>query len=303
MALSTSPKRVAFDVNNVLIETLLVPFAKKGFDKLVKTTGKAAPYKLPDIVFSGKKRIADYDVVAHQQEEELGKETRRIGLLGCYVYDISNPYKEGTVIIYYEAIWKTIKAYLFANPSVTSNSDECFEALVNVVTLHELVHWLMHHVMGFAPIKYSDREEIYFHEGFVQLFTWLTIKKVEGAEGELMRNLFLWLAAKQPPAYRKYKELTEVNSEELITIAKAIELLKTCRGYNPELAQCFSLAVAVIRILSFKEGEVFRRNDKDYMIIFNFYKKDVAFEGFYKYLPKDIQAKRRGFQALRKYGL
>lgn len=250
MPLETSPKKISFDISNKLINKLLDNFNNKGLSKLIKIEGEEVPYGLPDIVLSKK----PWDGNGHGINDKLG--AYRIESLEP---EKDGTIKEGTIVIFYETIWKTAGEYLRENPSEICTQTDCYDALVGIVTVHELVHWLMHYVIGFVPLRYVSENEIFFHEGFAQLFTWLTIRDLDGQEGKLIQAIFGWLAKGQPEAYRKYEDFTD-GMGRLFDFEKGYKLLMLCKEYDVQIMLCLQL---FIRALGKTDGELLDKKDFD----------------------------------------
>jgi len=287
MALPTSPKRVAFDLSNELIEQLLLQFDQKDFKKLVKIEGRAVSFVLPDMILSGKK--------SEERVCEFGINEK----LGAYQIKSWDTPDEGSIILYYETIWETVGEYLVATPSVTSSKEECFDALTSIVTIHELVHWLMHYVIGFVPLKYIEENEIAFHEAFAQLFTWLTIRDLTSEDGELLRDIFKWLAdCRQSEVYRLFRKCTKLDSDELLDFEEGIKLLKFCKGTG---IQNIVTTKPSIKMMSLAEGNLLSINDPDvpywsYFFNNNEFKNwnSLCKKTIYKRLPAEVQHQFRG---------
>ena len=256
MALNFSPKRLAFDLNNELIEKLLYIFGNVGYPfipKEYRTNGLAVPFPhLPDITLSDKRPTAKDEVVGIND------------LLGAYIIKDWDTKDEGSVVLYYEEIWDTVVDYKASDVSITYINEECFDALVSIVAVHEFVHWKMHYYMGFSPLKYIEEDEINFHESIAQLITSQIIIKVEQEGykyGKLASDLFLWLADRQPKSYRMYKEIKEADEDgKIIRYTKLFKLLKWSKVAG---LQSFNLIKCYLKIISLQEGKRLAATDAD----------------------------------------
>ena len=267
MALHFSPKRLVFDLNNELIQKLLYIFGNTDYPFIPKeygTNGLAVPFPhLPTITLSDKRPKATDEVIGIND------------LLGAYIMKDWDTKEEGTVVMYHEAIWDAVVDYKASDTSIVCTTEECFDALVSIVAVHEFVHWKMHYYVGFAPLKYETADEISFHEGIAQLITWQVIKKVaqEGYKyGQLVSDLFLWLADRQPKAYRMYKVIKEADEDG--KIIRYRELFKLLKWFKVARLQSFEAIKPFLKMINLQEGERLAEDDADVDDWVAFYNKN-----------------------------
>jgi hypothetical protein len=67
------------------------------------------------------------------------------------------------------------------------------------------MHFVSPRICKLKPvgIRYKTFDELEFHEGFAQIFTYLFAQKKRG----LYRDIFNWLDINPPPQYRAYIKL------------------------------------------------------------------------------------------------
>lgn len=215
MSLPFLKKEFNFDLSNELIEKLIEVF--KSTDYPSSDTTHVHRYHWPDVVLTDRifePLINDY--------------------LGTYQFtktingEIEN---EGQVFIYYDKIKVAAENYLKSDTLLYLTLSEAFEAITAIVLVHEFVHWIMHQIIGFNPLKYESLDSKDFHEGFAEFFTWYIIK-----EYPYLITIFEWLLPTEKDSpYLKHKELIvlfnkrfNIGNEEnpLINIFKVINLLR-----------------------------------------------------------------------------
>jgi hypothetical protein len=210
--------------NHDHIDNLIASFSDCGWNM----RKSRAQFHWPDIIFSDKIlkiKNSEYD----------------IELLGSYSPRFGGWVKEGQITLYYDKIEDVVLEYLQKELKIKSN-DELYEIelvkntkyLTSIVLHHEFVHWIMHWCESprlgdnkflsrkFIPMKYNEEDNINFHEGFAQLFTFIFCSE-PGNEGLL--KLFLWLETSQSECYKKYTVLYSKQN----TYKKAICLLTFLR--------------------------------------------------------------------------
>jgi|GEM_PF-1887431 len=215
MALSFLKKEFNFDLSNELIETLIEVFESAGYSFL--ETNQVHKHHWPDVVLTDR----DFEPLINDK-------------LGTYQFTKTINGKkenEGQVYIYYDKIKVAAENYLKSDPLLYLTLNEVFEAITAIVLVHEFVHWIMHQIIRFNPLKYDSPESKDFHEGFAEFFTWYIIK-----EYPYLLKIFEWLLPTEKDSpYLKHKELIvlfnkrfNIGNEEnvLINIFKVINLLR-----------------------------------------------------------------------------
>lgn len=196
-------------------------------------------YIWPNIVLSDEKgRIPQLN------DEDKKEHDFSIELLGCYRPDKVEDKEEykGQVFLFIPKIKETAKAFFNSSfPYEIYNEIEeknFTELLSELVLVHEFVHWLMHRI-GFNPVQYVKKDEVFFHEGFAQLFTNYYCSK--DAE---MYSLFLWLENQQPLQYLAYKDIIESDDKDMVSGTEQVNafiLLDILRYCNLQSWECTKL--------------------------------------------------------------
>ena len=308
MILQFSPKRAVFDFTNELIEKLLITFSNGGFCILqndFRKKGSVVPFAhWPDVTLSDKIVSIEHDFIGIND------------LLGSYQIKDWSTKEEGTIFIYYETIWDAAGAYLAANQSVTFTQEECFDCLISIVSVHEFVHYIMHSVVGFAPLKYDDEDSKFFHEGFAKLFTWYRIMDLEEGGyqyGGLIVHIFNWLADNQKEAYRKYREIETYGFDgKRIGYSELFKLLLWCKATGLQSFETIKPSLKMIRLdIENREKLPFTDADTDFWV--KVYKKNHGSKQFtqkelgeiyYRLCPETIeQYKLKVLHTGRKFNL
>ena len=260
---------IPFGFNVTLIDNLIKKF--KDWDFKPSESGSIKEFHWPEIILSDKLiNFRDPITKENSKNEESSKDTNGIiELMGCYNIISNNlQEEEGVVILYYERINIVTNHYLEHLRISSSNSEynkilkKNFESFMCIILLHELVHWIMRWVEFPINKKFISSEsvfadEVFFHEGFAQFFTWQMIKDIPQ-----LKLPFLWLETKQPIQYKMYKELTKIQPSpiyqknkdlteveenlDLISIDDGIRILEFSRRFQ---TQSFELATFTINLL------------------------------------------------------
>jgi len=200
--MASAPLFFQFKRNNQ-IDSFLDFFKKNGWYIRRSISGTLTKYQWPDIVLSKMMIVGGFG----------------IDRFGFYNFEGES---EGQVILDYEAIMEAAQKYYDTCPSGYNERtlNDYFEDLSTVVIIHEFVHWLMHYAICTAidPIEnekyslaygegpngymYNEIDEIFFHEGLAQLFTFLFIK-----ENENLANIFKWVNNQSPAQYTIFEKL------------------------------------------------------------------------------------------------
>jgi hypothetical protein len=178
-------------------------------------------YHWPDITLSEKKRTIEksYDDGFLNEKEYWGD----MDLLGEYI-----PEKR-QIILYILTIEKAAKKLY---ETIGARLDVAIDILTNIVLVHEISHWIVH---TFYPhtkrkradrIRYSKKEEIYFHEGLAQYFTWIIIENVKG-----YLDVFKELNRHQSKPYHEFKTFWKKDIDDIIA-ALAICKLKNIQNID-----------------------------------------------------------------------
>lgn len=168
---------------------------------------------LPDIVlskdiikYSDFKKNRRLNIASNIEEDNLFYNNFCIELLG--EYKIDKPYKEGRVVLYYNKIMECAKAL---ESKLKIKNTFIFNELVEIVFIHELVHWIMHFPLNpfdkkfiNSIIKYKTLDEVSFHETFAQLFTFFYCNL-----NPTKKKIFETLNVKQPIQYRQFNTLID----------------------------------------------------------------------------------------------
>ena len=184
---------------------------------------------------------------------------------------------DGQVALFMPAIFRCTTNFLeekYSGEISIELKKACFEALCELVLIHEFVHWLVD--VGISPLatqkfdelqkvsrnfglgseqKYTqqlkefrcfDDDSVAYHETFTEIFTNYFCNKIGGLHWEL----FLWLDLQQSWHYTVYKSLftSEDKNNEIVKIefehlSQAFDLLNFTREFD---FQCFE----ILQILS-----------------------------------------------------
>ena len=214
-----------FHHKNNLLDTLIREFQKRNYNINKTASQLFHEFEWPDIVLSGKNRVI-FDPITHKKIDK-DQYYGCIELFGEYEINYSNE-EEGRVVLYYHTIENIANRYLLANPAQIISIEEIIELISIIVLIHEFTHWIMHWIRSgkilthsnkrFCPFKYHTEDQVNFHEGFAQLFTFLICK-----ENPYLMKIFLWLEIGQPNQYKKYKELLHIGIDNF---SSAIDCLR-----------------------------------------------------------------------------
>lgn len=164
-------------------------------------------YHWPDIVLSEKKspkKLDGYD----------------IELMGAYILPNDCEKIEGQVYLYIPTILKVADDYVKEHSIAPDKLMEVFEQLTEIVLVHEFMHFIMHFIeckkveknnnetTKLCPFHYDNIDQINFHEGFAQLFTYYLIK----IRPELL-SIFEWLEKGQSSQYKVFREVEKYGVE------------------------------------------------------------------------------------------
>jgi len=215
----------SFLLSNGYIEKLVALFRENGYKFACSSKGIHS-FDWPHIILSDKNQ-SQPNCISTETKSNNSNLTSIIDPLGVYqAYSIIP--SNGIIILYYEKIRIKSKDFFYSNDfyfaeenSVNYTELDCFNALINIVLIHEFVHWIIHTKVGFNPIKYTDDDEKFFHESFAQYFTWQLIK-----ECPLSTKIFKDTCQTAPDAYINFKELKYAGEDGLISETAAIRLLK-----------------------------------------------------------------------------
>jgi len=305
MTLQFLPKRVVFDLTNELIEKLLLLFCNAGFP-VVQNFNLYVEDKYPAVPFAHWPDITLSDKKPTSKEEIIGIND----LLGAYQLKDWET-KEGTIVIYYEAIWETALDYIASDISIAYTTEECFDCLVSIVAVHEFVHWIMHTVVGLAPLKYDNYDSKCFHEGFAQLFTWYSIfslEKLGFRYGSLIVNIFQWLSDRQQVC-SSYKEIESMGLDgKRITYE---EIFKLLRWFKSTGLQSFKAIKPSLKMIRLQDSERLSVDDPDldyWVEIIKEMHRSRKFSldeigAIYFCLPSNVQGDLKGYYYGWKYGI
>ena len=237
--------------NQNLIDSFLEVLKQNGFifnDSVSKTLTR---YKWPDIVLS-KDIISLKEVPLFEKDMEHDHDIENFGncieLMGCYKY--KDDKSEGQIILYYEKIMAVAKEYYSTYPYGYNEKalNAYFEDLTTIVLIHEFVHWLMHFVesesinpAGLAmsgissEFDYSNKDNVYFREGFAQLLTYLFIK-----DKKHLLDIFNWLTPKQPSQYKCFEKFVEAGVNNIADAIEVLFLMRTIESQSFEIAILYS---------------------------------------------------------------
>ena len=289
------------DFNHELVDV----FISFMFPEMAGIIGKEIPKK----GWFWPANIAGGDLVPTVKEDMIGINDT----LGAYKIDSWDSTAEGTVIIYTGSVWLKAVAYLSAHPTVTKTVEECFEDLCHIILVREFIHFLLHHYIGFNPLRYEKEDEQYFHEGVTHLIIWHTIKFMELLDkpnASHINDLFLWLVDNQPDdAYRAYTKIKKKDSDiEPIEYEELCKLLKWCKMTG---VQSFYAIKPSLKMISIDDWEHLADDDEtvDYWV--KIYKEnhrsgkfslDELGKIFFR-LPLVVQDKVKGYQYARKFDI
>lgn len=267
-----------------LLDQLIEQFEKCGWKVQKSKPDYFHNYEWPDIVLSGDKPKEQF-------------EARDIERMGCYRTS-GNYSVQGQIVLYYETIGEVVADYLEKELSLDKDSQKYhneynryIELLSTIVLIHEFVHWIMHWIESpqlsdniflsrrYIPIEYKETDNIWFHEGFAQLFTYFLCK-----EDKELKDLFIWLEKGQSEAYKKFRELI---SKYINTLENGICLLTFLREISTQ-----SFEVAKSHLYDFSSI----LDNKKYPA-----KTDLA--SFLKKIFPDINHKHRGVIVGKKYNV
>lgn len=207
----------AFHKDN-LIDKLLKEFENKkwGINLIQSIFHK---YHWPKIILSEEKpKFAIFSTI--EQPIQSDEVDSSIDLLGQYF-----PQKM-EIKLYLLAIEEAAKRY--AKYKDINNINGIVEVIVDQITqivlIHEISHWLVISVKDEEEntfyddekkkeLKYEEVEEINFHEGLAQYFTWYIL-----TENKEDLSLFDWLNENAPVQYQVYSEIKDKGIQKVIDV-------------------------------------------------------------------------------------
>ena len=159
-------------------------------------------------------RNFDRDLEKEDEEIKVCDPEDEIDLLGAYI-----PRRgEGEIALYILRIEQTADKY---SQYAKIPLEHAIESLSLVVLLHEISHWIVCSIKDsngkrFRSLRYTNKEEVYFHEGLAQYFTWFILKKgFDSSNGENLA-IFTWLEKRQKKQYQVFSEIAQFNIEDIL---------------------------------------------------------------------------------------
>jgi hypothetical protein len=217
----------AFHKDN-LIDKLLKEFKTKGWD-INEIQSIFHHYHWPKIILSEEKpKFAIFSTIEQPiQSDEVNSDNfnSSIDFLGQYF-----PF-EKEILLYLLAIEDTAKKY--TKLKKTKDVKAVVEQITQIVLIHEISHWLVISVndangksfyddVKKEELRYKVPEEINFHEGLAEYFTWYIL-----SHNKVDLSLYNWLNENAPKQYQVYSEIKEKQIQtviEVISISREKEI-------------------------------------------------------------------------------
>ncbi len=122
--------------------------------------------------------------------------------------------------------------------------DDVRNCIFKIVLCHELMHWFMNCVDSgvknwekVRQIRYSNYDEVSFHETFAQIVTHLYCQSQPAdLKGDMVR-IFDWLRKGQPPAYGRYDAMIANSIDDHEHIAILLHYMRTIDSQSYDLIE------------------------------------------------------------------
>jgi len=162
-------------------------------------------FEWPDICLS-EKIVKGFLEPFPEEMQEINNEINDFNGLRPLQIEFLGTYKsKDLVTLYINSIEKTAGRYHAIIGSAQYQKRDIVSFLTDIIIVHEFVHWIVDILLkkrGRQGFKYTTQDEVFFHEGLAQYFTYHMIKYDKN-----IASVFSWLLPFQLKRYKVFQEL------------------------------------------------------------------------------------------------
>jgi hypothetical protein len=138
--------------------------------------------------------------------QEINNEINDFNGLRPFQIEYLGTYKsKDLVTLYINSISETAGQYHVSQGYPVYELRDSVSYLTDIIIVHEFVHWIVDVMLkkgGRQKFRYATQDEVFFHEGLAQYFTYCMFKDCS----EVI-TIFNWLLTRQLKRYKVYQEI------------------------------------------------------------------------------------------------